>query len=123
MVVASSAESAELDPLLDIAGITDLLQARSSSNDANRSKPDPDIVMAALKRSGVDRSQAIMVGDTPYDVEAARAAGIEMVGVETGGWGTDDLRGAAEVHTGVAGLCAHYPDSLFARLAAASSLP
>jgi len=79
--------------------------------------------MAALKRSGVDRSQAIMVGDTPYDVEAARAAGIEIVGVETGGSGTDDLRGAAEVHTGVAGLCAHYPDSLFARLAAASSLP
>jgi len=123
VVVASSAESDELDPLLEIAGITDLLQARSSSKDANRSKPDPDIVVAALNRSGADPSQAIMVGDTPYDVEAALAAGIEIVGVETGGWGPDDLRGAAEVHTGVAELCARYPDSIFARLAAASSLP
>jgi phosphoglycolate phosphatase-like HAD superfamily hydrolase len=123
VVVASSAESEELDPLLEIAGIADLLHARSSSKDANRSKPDPDIVLTALKRSGADPAQAVMVGDTPYDVEAAIAAGIEIVAVESGGWGPDDLRGAAEVHTGVAELCARYPDSIFARLAAASSLP
>jgi HAD superfamily hydrolase (TIGR01509 family) len=122
VVVASSAEAEELDPLLKIAGIADLLHGRSSSKDADRSKPDPDIVVAALKQSGADPSHAIMVGDTPYDVAAAIAAGIEIVGVESGGWGPDDLRGAAEVHTGVADLCAHYHDSIFARLAAASGL-
>jgi HAD superfamily hydrolase (TIGR01509 family) len=123
VVVASSAEADELDPLLEIAGIADLLHGRSSSTDADRSKPDPDIVVAALKQSGAEPSRAIMIGDTPYDVRAARAAGIAIVGVESGGWGSDDLRGAAEVHTGVADLCAHYHDSIFARLAAASALP
>ncbi len=122
VVVASSAQAEELDPLLEIAGIADLVQARSSSKDAKRSKPDPDIVVAALTRSGADPSQAIMVGDTPYDVAAAIAAGIEIVGVESGGWGPDELRGASEVHTGVAGLCARYHDSIFARLAAVSGL-
>ena len=123
VVVASSAEAEELDPLLEIAGIAELLHGRASSKDADRSKPDPDIVVAALTRSGADPSRAIMVGDTPYDVDAAIAAGIEIVGVESGGWGSDDLRGAIEIHTGVAGLCARYQDSIFARLAAASGLP
>jgi HAD superfamily hydrolase (TIGR01509 family) len=123
VVVASSADAEELDALLEIADIADLLHGRSSSKDANRSKPDPDIVVAALTRSGADPSQAIMVGDTPYDVEAALAAGIEIVGVESGGWGSADLRGAIEIHAGVADLWAHYHDSIFARLAAASGLP
>jgi phosphoglycolate phosphatase-like HAD superfamily hydrolase len=122
VVVASSADSEELDPLLEIAGIADLLHGRTSSKDANRSKPDPDIVLTALRRSGAHPSQAVMIGDTPYDIAAAIAAGIAIVGVETGGWGRDDLRGAAEVHTGVAELYARYRDSIFARLAAASSL-
>jgi HAD superfamily hydrolase (TIGR01509 family) len=123
VVVASSAQAEEVDPLLEIAGIADLVQARASSKDAKRSKPDPDIVVAALTRSGADPSQAIMVGDTPYDVEAAIGAGIAIVGVESGGWGPSDLRGAAEVRTGVAELCGHYHDSIFARLAAVSRLP
>jgi phosphoglycolate phosphatase-like HAD superfamily hydrolase len=123
VVIASSAEADELDPLLEIAGIAHLLHGRSSSKDADRSKPDPDIVVAALHRSGAGPAEAIMVGDTPYDVAAALAAGIEIVGVESGGWGSGDLQGATEVHTGVADLYAHYHDSLFARLAASSGLP
>ena len=116
VVVASSAQASELDPLLEIAGIADLLHSRTSSDDAKRSKPDPDIVAAALARSGAEPAQAVMIGDTPYDVEAALRAGIAIVGVESGGWGRSELYGAVEVHPGVADVCARYGESIFARL-------
>jgi len=116
VVVASSATAEELDSLLEIAGITDLLSATTSSDDAARSKPDPDIVQAALARSGASRDAAVMIGDTPYDVEAALGAGIAIVGVESGGWKRTDLDGAVEVHPGVAELCGSYDASIFARL-------
>jgi len=116
VVIASSASAEELDALLEIAGITDLLSAATSSDDAARSKPDPDIVQAALRQSGASRESAVMIGDTPYDVEAALAAGIAIVGVESGGWKRADLTGAVEVHPGVAELCGSYDASIFARL-------
>ena len=116
VVVASSAQSEELSPLLEIAGISDLIASSSSSGGAKRSKPDPDIVHAALQRAGAPAEQAIMLGDTPYDVQAARHAGIAIVGVESGGWRPEDLRDAVEVHPGVAEICANYGESAFARL-------
>ena len=118
IAVASSAQSDELDALLRIANVMDLITARTSSDDAARSKPDPDIVRVALQRSKAAPDQAIMLGDTPYDVEAALRAGIRIVGVGSGGWGADDLRGASEIHPGVAEICAHYHDTVFARLIA-----
>ncbi len=122
VVVASSAQSDELSQLLKIAGVSDLIATTSSASEARRSKPDPDIVQAALQRSGAPATQAIMLGDTPYDVEAALRAGIAVVGVESGGWGAEDLRGAVEVHPGAAGICAHYDESAFARLIRAGRL-
>ena len=116
IVVASSAQSDELDMLLEIAGVADLIMARTSSDDAERSKPDPDIVQEALRRTGARPGEAAMIGDTPYDVEAALGAGVAIVGVQTGGWGREELRGASEVHPGVAELLTHYDDSIFARL-------
>ena len=118
VVVASSAQADELHALLEVAGIDDLIAAQSSSNDASRSKPDPDIVHAALRRSGAPPHRAIMLGDTPYDVEAAQRAGIAIVGVLSGGWGAADLQGAVEVHPGAAELYARYDESAFARLIA-----
>jgi HAD superfamily hydrolase (TIGR01509 family) len=118
ITVASSAQSDELDALLGIANVTDLITARTSSDDAKRSKPDPDIVRAALQQSKAAPDQALMLGDTPYDVEAAQRAGIRIVGVESGGWGANDLRGASEIHPGVAEICAHYDASAFGRLIA-----
>ena len=123
VVIASSAKADELDPLLEIAGITDLLHSRTSSDDAKRSKPDPDIVVSALRDSGADPSRALMLGDTPYDVEAALRAGIAIVGVESGGWREADLAGAVEVHPGVADLCTRYDDSAFARLVSGADAP
>ena len=116
VVVASSAKEDELGPLLDKAGVADLVKTRTSSDDADNSKPDPDIVTAALKQSRAPRERAVMLGDTPYDVEAARRAGVAIVGVECGGWRREDLRGAAEVYSSPAQLYERYDDTIFARL-------
>jgi HAD superfamily hydrolase (TIGR01509 family) len=115
LAVASSAKEDELDPLLEVAGVADLLPTRTSSDDAEHSKPDPDIVVAALKRTKVERARAIMIGDTPYDVAAAKRAGIEIVGVEGGGWTREALAGAVEVYRDPADLFARYSSSVFGR--------
>jgi HAD superfamily hydrolase (TIGR01509 family) len=119
LAVASSAQEEELEPLLRIAGVDDLISTTTSSDDADNSKPDPDIVQAAVKRTGCDRASAVMLGDTPYDVEAALRAGIGIVGLECGGWGRADLRGASEVYADPADLLARYDTSIFARIRAA----
>lgn len=116
LAVASSAKEDELDPLIAAAGVSDLIPTRTSSDDADRSKPDPDIVVAALKRTGVDRARAVMIGDTPYDVAAAKRAGIDIVGVECGGWTREALAGAVEVYRDPADLLDRYDSSVFARL-------
>ena len=122
VVVASSAQEDELELLLERAGVADLIKSSTSSDDAERSKPDPDIVSAALKRSRAAARSAVMLGDTPYDVEAALRTGVAIVGVECGGWQREDLRGAAEVYASPAEILDHYDDSLFARLRDASAL-
>lgn len=115
LAVASSAKADELQPLLQIARLDDLIERRTSSDDADESKPDPDIVLAALRRAGSPRT-AIMLGDTPYDVEAATRAGISIVGLECGGWGRADLAGAVEVYASPADLLDRFSGSLFARV-------
>jgi HAD superfamily hydrolase (TIGR01509 family) len=116
LVVASSAGKGELGPLLEQAGVADLLSERTSSDDAEESKPDPDIVAAALEKSGCDAADAVMLGDTPYDVEAAGRCGVRMIGVECGGWRAPDLAGAAEVYADPEELLRRYDASLIARL-------
>lgn len=116
LAVASSAKEDELQPLLVRAGVADLIDIRTSSDDADESKPDPDIVHAAMRTSGADPRRTIMLGDTPYDVEAARAAGIAIVALECGGWDSTALNGAAAVYRDPADLLAHYDESPFAHL-------
>ncbi|MEO8077947.1 MAG: HAD family hydrolase [Acidobacteriota bacterium] len=123
LAIASSAKEDELHALLDIAGLSDLLALRTSSDDAEESKPDPDIVAAALKQTGCAPDRAVMIGDTPYDVEAALRAGIRVVGFECGGWKREDLRGAIEVHAGPAALLERYDTSIVGRLAQQSTSP
>lgn len=114
LAVASSAKEDELTPLLEAAGVTSLVSHQTSSDDAEESKPDPDIVSAALKQAKAAPADAIMLGDTPYDVEAATRAGVKMVGLECGGWSREDLRGAIEVYADPADLLASYERSIFA---------
>jgi phosphoglycolate phosphatase-like HAD superfamily hydrolase len=113
LAVASSAKEEELTPLLERAGVHDLIPNRTSSDDADNSKPDPDIVVAALKRAKVDRERAIMIGDTPYDIAAAKGAGIRVVALASGGWTAPALSGALAVYRDPADLLAHYDESPF----------
>ena len=110
-VAASSAKAAELQPLLAIAGAASLMDAATSSDDADESKPEPDIIHAALARARGSRAYAILIGDTPYDIEAARRAGIAAIGFRCGGWRDEDLEGAIAIYDGPWDLCTRLDDS------------
>jgi HAD superfamily hydrolase (TIGR01509 family) len=112
LAVASSAKEEELDDFLDIAGIKDLIVDATSSNDAKKSKPDPDIVHAALARLDLAPDEVVMVGDTPYDVEAAKRIGVRTIAVRCGGWGEADLDGAIAVYDNPADLLANLDEML-----------
>ena len=111
LVVATSASEADLRGLLQQAGIADLIDTAAHSDDAEESKPAPDIVHAALARGRVQPSEAIMIGDTPYDIGAAQRAGVAIIAFLSGGWGADELRGAIELYDGPADLLARYSSS------------
>jgi HAD superfamily hydrolase (TIGR01509 family) len=93
VVLASSAKANELDHYLDLLDVRNLADAWTSSGDVEATKPEPDLVDAALDKAGRD-GQAVMVGDTPWDCEAARKAGVGTIGVLTGGFSEDELRDA-----------------------------
>ena len=95
LVVATSGSDDEMDALLEQAGVRDLIPRRASKDDAGRSKPDPDVVLASLKRSSGRPQTSVMVGDTPYDIEAARRAGVALLALRCGGHWTDRDLGAA----------------------------
>lgn len=111
-VAASSAQEDELTPLLEVAGARSLMDATTSSDDAEESKPAPDIVHAALRRANVQPSEAVMIGDTPYDVAAARSAGVRVIAFRCGGWLDPDLVGAIETYDGAWDLLANLDNSL-----------
>lgn len=104
LAVASSAAGDELEALLEVARAKPYFPAVTDADDAERSKPDPDIVLAALGQLGVPAEYCIMVGDTPYDAAAARRAGVAFVGVRCGGWADRDLRPAIGVYDDPADL-------------------
>jgi phosphoglycolate phosphatase-like HAD superfamily hydrolase len=115
LVVATSAGEREMAALLGILRVQHLLFERTSSDDAERSKPDPDIVQAALRRAGTSPGGALMLGDTPYDVEAARRAGVRTVALICGGWQRDALGGAIALYASPGDLLARYDESPFAQ--------
>jgi HAD superfamily hydrolase (TIGR01509 family) len=100
VVAASSANKKDLKALLAVADTDALMDDATSSDDAEDSKPDPDIIHAALKKVKVSPSAAVMIGDTPYDIEAARRAGVQTIAFRCGGWRDADLRGAIAIYDG-----------------------
>ncbi|MBA3458475.1 MAG: HAD family hydrolase [Deltaproteobacteria bacterium] len=109
--VASAASTKELLPMLELADLADLCPIRTTSSDVEESKPNPDIVLAALEKVHAERHRTVMIGDTPYDVMACRGASVDMIGVTTGGWSTEALAGATAVYAGPADLLARWADS------------
>ena len=111
LVVASSSEKETLEPLLELAGATDLIESKTSTDDADASKPSPDIVGAALEHLSLPKENVVMIGDTPYDVEAAGRAGVALIGLRCGGWDDAGLEGAMAIYDDPADLLAHYDAS------------
>jgi phosphoglycolate phosphatase-like HAD superfamily hydrolase len=112
LVVATSAAEDEVRALLEQAGVSDLIELASSADDAERSKPDPDIVQAALRLSGSQAAHSAMVGDTPYDVEAAARARVPAIALRCGGWWDDAAFAQARaIYDDPADLLAHFEES------------
>jgi HAD superfamily hydrolase (TIGR01549 family) len=95
VAIGSSANKEELEKYLDIARIADLVDVKTSSEDAEESKPAPDIFEIVLKKLGLEGRDAIAIGDSPYDAEAAGKAKIATIGVLCGGFTEASLREAA----------------------------
>jgi HAD superfamily hydrolase (TIGR01509 family) len=111
LTAATSASEEEVQPLLERAGVADLVPRRTSSDDADRSKPDPDIVRAALAESGTAPERSLMLGDTPYDVEAAARSGVRTLALRCGGWDGESLSKALAVYDDPADLLARFDGS------------
>src|SRR6476660_3497367 len=112
--IASSAKKDEVEKYLDIAHITDLVDLKTSSDDVEESKPAPDIFEIVLKRLKIEAADAVAIGDTPYDAEAAGKAKIATIGALCGGFSESSLReaGCVEIYPGPAALLALFEHSL-----------
>jgi HAD superfamily hydrolase (TIGR01549 family) len=114
IALASSAKPDELEAYKKAAGIEDLIESETSSGDAEKSKPHPDIFQAALEHlPGVAPDKIIVVGDTPYDAEAAAKAKLRTIGLLCGGWEQKELRraGCVAIYRDSADLLACYDKS------------
>lgn len=113
LVVASSATSEELSSLLKAAEVEDLLEKEpiTTSSDAESSKPAPDLIEAALKKGQLQPKQAIMLGDTPYDIQAASKAGVGVIAFRCGDFDDTQLADALAIYDNPADLLANYEQS------------
>ncbi len=109
LVVATSAGGDEMEGLLRQAGVADLIHGATSSGDVDNSKPDPDVIGAAIKKSKLKPGELLMLGDTPYDIEAAAKADVRTIVLRCGGWWNDGaLDGAIAIYDDPADLLAHW---------------
>lgn len=100
LAVATSAKKEELEPLLALTGAADVFDHRTSADDVDASKPDPDAVRQALQGLQASPDRVVMIGDTPYDLEAAHRAGVPFIAFRSGGWPTETFDRAVAVFAG-----------------------
>jgi membrane protein len=118
VVLATSSSQDQLDHYLDLLDVRDLVDATTSSADVENTKPAPDIFATALaKLPGISAAEALVVGDTPYDVEAAKKCGIPAIALRSGGFPDAALgkAGAVAIYDDVAALLADYDNSPLGR--------
>ncbi len=118
VALASSGKEVEVDHYMELLKVSDVVDVRTTSDDADRSKPYPDIFAAALEKVGVeDGSEALVVGDSPFDAEAAGRLTVPCVGVLCGGFDPEDLRraGCVALYRDPADLLERYATSPLAR--------
>ena len=122
IALASSAKETEIEHHQKTLGIEDLVDVATSKDDAEHSKPCPDIFETALARlDGVEAAEAIVVGDSPYDAQAATRCGLRTIGLLSGGFEEALLReaGCIAIYRDIADLLANYEDSPLASMASA----
>lgn len=116
LVVATASGGAELQALLRQAGVADLLERFVTADAAEHSKPEPDSIETAVAKCEVEPVEAIMLGDTPYDIEAARRAGVDTIALRCGGWWDDQaLDGAVAIYDSPQALLDRWEQSPIAR--------
>ena len=115
IVLASSAKEEELDRYLDMLDARELADEWTSSADVEATKPDPDLVRAALEKGDTAAKSAVMVGDSTYDCEAAERAGVRSIAVLSGGFAAEELReaGAWAVYDSAEELVRHIDETPF----------
>jgi HAD superfamily hydrolase (TIGR01549 family) len=124
IVLASSAKADELEAYKKVARIDDLIESETSSDDADKSKPHPDIFQAALAHlKDVAPDNAVVIGDTPYDAQAASKANLKTIGLLSGGWTEEELRraGCMAIYRAAEDLLLHY-DTQFGSAGATKNL-
>jgi HAD superfamily hydrolase (TIGR01549 family) len=117
LVLASSAKRDEVDYYLDLLDARGLADAWTTSADVDATKPQPDLVVAAVDKVG--GGDAVLVGDSTYDCEAAKRAGVPAVAILTGGFSADELRdaGAVAVFESIGELCERLDETFAGRFA------
>jgi HAD superfamily hydrolase (TIGR01549 family) len=116
VVIATSAGEEALKKFLKIANVGDLIDGVTSSDEVEESKPAPNVVEVAIKELGLPADAVVMVGDTPYDIEAGNRAGIPVVVVRCGGyWQDDDFDDAVAIYDDPAAILAVYDETIFAQ--------
>lgn len=100
LIVATSASRSDLEKMLRHTGLHGLLKNFISAGDAEQSKPEPDIIRAALEQVHATPSEAILIGDTPYDIYSARRAGVSTIAFTCGGSSKESLRDAIAIYEG-----------------------
>lgn len=113
LTAVTSSGREELERLLEKAGVADLVDRSTSDSDVDRSKPDPSIIDSALRLSGWRPPEALLLGDTPFDVDAGMSAGVDVVAVRCGGSGRAELDGALAIYEDPADLLARWETSPF----------
>ena len=111
IIISSSAKEEELDTLLKAAGVSDLSMEATTASDVEESKPSPDIVAAALERIQMQPDEVLMLGDTPYDIRAARKCRVSVIAFRCGGFPEDQLKGAVAIYNNPQDLLDHYQES------------
>jgi HAD superfamily hydrolase (TIGR01509 family) len=111
LAIATSSPEDEVSKAIEIIDAKDLLEDVTSASDAAKSKPDPDVVQAALDRLKLAAGEVVMLGDTPYDIQAAGKVGIGVIAFRCGGFRDEDLKGAIAIYDGAADLLARYDES------------
>lgn len=117
IAVATSSEKSDLEAFKTVLKIHDLIEEDLTADDAEKSKPDPDIFQAALQALDIDPHEAVALGDTPWDIEAAKKAGVSTIAVQSGGWKREELEqaGALAVYVDVADILRNFDASPLVR--------